>query len=99
MISPIALNRAIVLASGGLDSTVTAALANEAGHELFWLTIDYGQRHAVEVMRAREVAGVMHASKHTVVSMDLRALGGSALTAELAVPKNRPTEERAQAQS
>lgn len=88
-------NRAVVLASGGLDSTVTASLASEAGHELFWLTIDYGQRHAVEVMRAREVAGAMHASKHTVVSIDLRALGGSALTAALAVPKNRPTEERA----
>ena len=90
------VSRAVVLASGGLDSTVTAALAIEAGHEVFWLTIDYGQRHAVEVMRARQVAGAMHAAKHTVVTIDLRALGGSALTAELAVPKNRQSEERAQ---
>ena len=89
------LSRAVVLASGGLDSTVAAALAIEAGHEVFWLTIDYGQRHAVEVMRARQVAGAMHASKHTVVSIDLRALGGSALTAEVAVPKNRQSGERA----
>lgn len=95
MARPETPSRAILLASGGLDSTVTAALANEAGHELFWLTIDYGQRHAIEVARARLVAGAMHAVKHTVLSIDLRALGGSALTAELAVPKNRQQEERA----
>ena len=95
MAHPATLSRAVVLASGGLDSTVAAALATEAGHELFWLTIDYGQRHAVEVTRARQVAGAMHAAKHTVVSIDLRALGGSALTAELAVPKNRQSQDRA----
>ena len=48
--------RAVVLASGGLDSTVTAALARQAGHELIWLTVDYGQRHAVEIERARQLA-------------------------------------------
>jgi 7-cyano-7-deazaguanine synthase len=89
-------SRAVVLASGGLDSTVTAALAGEDGHELFWLTIDYGQRHAVEVERARQVARVMRAAKHTVLSLDLRALGGSALTADLAVPKHRRSAERDQ---
>ena len=73
--------RAVVLASGGLDSTVTAALARQAGHELIWLTVDYGQRHAVEVERARQVAAAMSVAKHTVVSVDLRAIGGSALTA------------------
>jgi 7-cyano-7-deazaguanine synthase len=86
--------RAVVLASGGLDSTVTAALAREAGHELFLLTIDYGQRHAIEVARARQVAEAMQAAKHTVLSVDLRALGGSALTSELPVPKDRRSEER-----
>jgi 7-cyano-7-deazaguanine synthase len=87
-------NRAVVLASGGLDSTVTAALAREAGHELLWLTVDYGQRHAVEVARACQVAAAMHAAKHTVLSVNLRAVGGSALTAELPVPKDRHSEER-----
>ena len=89
MVSPGTSSRAVVLASGGLDSTVAAALAREAGHELFWLTIAYGQRHAIEVERARQVAAAMGAVKHTVLSVDLRALGGSALTAEWAVPKNR----------
>lgn len=87
-------SRAVLLASGGLDSTVTAALAREAGHELLWLTIDYGQRHAIEVSRAREVARAMQATKHTVLSLDLRALGGSALTGELPVPKDRDGAER-----
>ena len=86
-------NRAVVLASGGLDSTVAAAVAMEAGHELFWLTVAYGQRHAIEVERAREIAAAMRAAKHTVVSVDLRALGGSALTADIAVPKDRRSME------
>ena len=96
MISSEPSSRAVVLASGGLDSTVTAALAREAGHELLWLTIDYGQRHAIEVTRAREVAGAMHAAKHTVLSVDLRALGGSALTGQMQVPKDRQRAERSQ---
>ena len=87
-------SRAVVLASGGLDSTVAAAVAMEAGHELFWLTVAYGQRHAIEVERARQIAAAMRAAKHTVVSVDLRALGGSTLTADLAVPKNRRITER-----
>jgi 7-cyano-7-deazaguanine synthase len=87
-------NRAVVLASGGLDSTVAAALAIEAGQELLWLTVDYGQRHAIEVARARHVAAAMQAVKHTLLSVDLRALGGSALTAEAPVPKDRHRDER-----
>jgi 7-cyano-7-deazaguanine synthase len=87
-------NRAVVLASGGLDSTVTAALAREAGHKLFWLTVDYNQRHAIEVARARQVADAMQAAKHVVLSLDLRAFGGSALTGELQVPKDRRSNER-----
>jgi 7-cyano-7-deazaguanine synthase len=94
MVPPGTSRRAVVLASGGLDSTVTAALAKDAGYELLWLTIDYGQRHAVEVANAREVARAMHAAKHTVLSVDLRALGGSALTGETAVPKDRHRAER-----
>ena len=94
MVQPGGSNRAVVLASGGLDSTVTAALAREAGHELLWLTVDYGQRHAIEVERARQVAAAMGAAKHTVLTLNLRAFAGSALTGDLPVPKDRPTAER-----
>ncbi|HSN04122.1 MAG TPA: 7-cyano-7-deazaguanine synthase QueC [Nitrospira sp.] len=87
--------RAVVLASGGLDSTVTAAMAKQDGFELFLLTIAYRQRHAIEIERARQVAAALGAQSHLVVEVDLRALGGSALTDELAVPKNRPDGERA----
>jgi 7-cyano-7-deazaguanine synthase len=87
-------NRAVLLASGGLDSTVTAAIAMEAGYELLWLTVDYGQRHGIEVTRARQIAAAMRAVKHTVLSVDLRLLGGSALTGDLPVPKDRQATER-----
>ena len=94
MVQPGSSTRAVVLASGGLDSTVTAALAREAGHELLWLTVDYGQRHAIEVERARQVAAAMGAAKHIVLMLNLRALAGSALTGDLPVPKDRHSAER-----
>jgi 7-cyano-7-deazaguanine synthase len=86
--------RAVVLASGGLDSTVTAAMARRDGCELFFLTIAYGQRHAVEVERARQVAEAMGVTHHVVLALDLRAIGGSALTSEIDVPKDRAGSER-----
>jgi 7-cyano-7-deazaguanine synthase len=86
--------RAVVLASGGLDSTVTAAIAKEDGCELHFLTIEYGQRHVIEVERARLVAAAMGATQHTVLSLDLRKIGGSALTSEFTVPKDRTGTER-----
>ena len=86
--------RAVVLASGGLDSTVTAAIAKQDGCELFFLTIAYGQRHAIEVERARQVAAVLGVANHLVMNLDLRAIGGSALTGPTAVPKDRPSNER-----
>jgi len=89
-------HRAVVLASGGLDSTVTAALAKQEGHELFFLTIAYGQRHAVEVERARQVAAVLGVTNHLVMNLDLRTIGGSALTGQAAVPKDRAGIERCQ---
>ena len=89
-------HRAVVLASGGLDSTVTAAIAKQDGCELFFLTMAYGQRHAVEVERARQVAAALGVANHLVMDLDLRAIGGSALTGPAAVPKNRPGEERSQ---
>ena len=94
MVQPGSSTRAVVLASGGIDSTVTAALAREAGHELLWLTVDYGQRHAIEVERARQVAAAMGAAKHTVLTLNLRAFAGSALTGDLPVPKDRHSAER-----
>ena len=89
-------HRAVVLASGGLDSTVTAAMAKQEGCELFFLTLAYGQRHAVEVERARQVAAALGAANHLVINLDLRAIGGSALTGLSAVPKDRASQERGQ---
>lgn len=82
--------RAVVLLSGGLDSTVTAALAKRAGHELRCLSFDYGQRHARELESARAVAKALGAAEHVVLRLDLGRLGGSALTdPALAVPTGR----------
>ncbi|MCC6139649.1 MAG: 7-cyano-7-deazaguanine synthase QueC [Nitrospira sp.] len=88
--------RAVVLLSGGLDSTVTAAVAKQDGCELFLLTIAYRQRHAIEVEQAKQVAAALHAYNHLVIEVDLRALGGSALTGDQAVPKDRHAQERSQ---
>lgn len=86
--------RAVVLASGGLDSTVAAAVARRDGCDLYLLTIAYQQRHAVEIERAGQVAAALGAQQHLVVDVNLRALGGSALTGDLAVPKNRTELDR-----
>lgn len=88
--------RAVVLLSGGLDSTVTAAVARQEGFALYLLTIAYRQRHAVEVEQAKQVAAAFGVQNHLVVEVDLRALGGSALTGDLAIPKDRREQERAQ---
>jgi 7-cyano-7-deazaguanine synthase len=85
---------AVVLASGGLDSTVAAAVAKRDGCSLHLLTLFYGQRHRVEVDRARLVAEALGAAAHVVLDLDLRPIGGSALTADLAVPKDRPDAAR-----
>ena len=79
--------RAVVLLSGGLDSLVCAGLAREAGFELIALTMDYGQRHRVELEAARTIAARL-ADEHIVLPLDLRAFGGSALTSDVAVPKD-----------
>lgn len=83
------LKRAVVLASGGLDSTVTAAIARQAGYELYLLTLAYQQRHAVEIERAKQVACALKAEHHLVVAVDLQSIGGSALTDDLSVPKDQ----------
>ena len=79
--------QAVVLLSGGLDSMVTAALAREQGFALNALTIDYSQRHRIEIEAARQIAQRLDAERHVVLPLDLRAFGGSALTDEIAVPK------------
>ena len=78
---------AVVLLSGGLDSMVCAALAREAGFRVLALTVDYGQRHRVELDAAARIAADL-ASRHIVMPLDLRAFGGSALTSDTAVPKD-----------
>jgi 7-cyano-7-deazaguanine synthase len=87
--------KAVVLLSGGLDSTVTAALAQQDGYRIHCVTVSYGQRHRVEIERAQAVAKALGAAGHVVVTVDLRAIGGSALTADVEVPKDRAQEERA----
>lgn len=77
---------AVVLLSGGMDSAVTLAIARERGYACHALSLDYGQRHAVEIHAAREVAVRHGAVEHKVLKLDLRAFGGSALTADIAVP-------------
>ena len=88
--------KAVVLASGGVDSTVTAAVARRDGCQLYFLTIAYGQRHRVEVERARSIAEAVGAVDHVVLDVDLRAMGGSALTGDQSVPKDRSEAARAQ---
>ena len=78
--------KAVVLLSGGLDSMVTAGLARERGFAVLALTVDYGQRHAIELEAARTIAGEL-ADRHEVLKIDLSQFGGSALTGDLAVPK------------
>ena len=78
---------AIVLLSGGMDSMVVAGLAREAGFRLFALTIDYNQRHRIELEAAARIAGHLGAERHIVLPLDLSRFGGSALTDDIAVPK------------
>jgi len=85
--------RAVVLLSGGLDSTTTLAIAKAEGYELYALTFRYGQRHEAEIDAARRVAAQVGVGQHVVAQIDLRVFGGSALTSDLAVPKDRPLEE------
>jgi 7-cyano-7-deazaguanine synthase len=85
--------KAVVLLSGGLDSTTTLAMAREAGFALNAMTFRYGQRHETEIDAARRVATRFGVAQHIVVDIDLRLFGGSALTADIAVPKGRAIAE------
>jgi 7-cyano-7-deazaguanine synthase len=85
--------RAVVLLSGGLDSATTLAIARRTGFECYALSVDYGQRHRVELEAARRVAQALDVARHEIVRFDLRQFGGSALTADIAVPKDRHVAE------
>jgi 7-cyano-7-deazaguanine synthase len=90
------LKPAVVLLSGGLDSTTAAAIAKEQGFQLYALTFRYGQRHKREIESAQKVAAVLSAKDHLIIEFDLRAIGGSALTAELSIPKGRRASDISQ---
>lgn len=85
--------RAVVLLSGGLDSATTLAMARSEGYECFAMSFDYGQRHRFELEAARQVAKALGVTQSIVVPIDLRTFGGSALTSDIAVPKDRPADE------
>ena len=87
---------AVVLVSGGLDSATTLAIARAEGYECYALSFDYGQRHLRELASAKKVVTALGAREQLVLRLDLRAIGGSALTADIAVPKGRRPEEMGQ---
>jgi 7-cyano-7-deazaguanine synthase len=84
---------AVVLLSGGLDSSTVLAMARQQGFAPCALTFRYGQRHAIEIDAARKIAQANNVEKHVVVDFDLRQFGGSALTGDLAIPKGRSAED------
>jgi 7-cyano-7-deazaguanine synthase len=86
-------HNAVVLLSGGLDSTTVLAIAAAEGFKLNALTFRYGQRHSAEIEAARRIAAALGAAQHLIADIDLRMFGGSALTANIAVPKLRTPEE------
>jgi 7-cyano-7-deazaguanine synthase len=84
------MKKAVVLLSGGLDSTTTSAIAKDRGFALYALTFRYGQRHECEVEAAKRIARELGVADHVVTQIDLRSFGGSALTDDIDVPKGRP---------
>ena len=85
--------KAVVLLSGGIDSATTLAIAQNMGFDIEALSFRYGQRHAVELEAAARIARSRNVAEHLIIDIDLRKIGGSALTADIAVPKNRAVEQ------
>jgi 7-cyano-7-deazaguanine synthase len=85
--------KAVILLSGGVDSATTLAIAKNLGFDIYALSFRYGQRHAVELEAALRIAKRYNVVRHLIVDIDLRQIGGSALTADIEVPKNRDAEE------
>ena len=86
-------SKAVVLLSGGLDSTTVAAMAREQGFKVYALSFDYGQNHKIELESAKRVAAKLGMQQHAIVKVDLRSFGGSALTSDQPVPKHRSAED------
>jgi 7-cyano-7-deazaguanine synthase len=84
--------KAVVLLSGGLDSTTVVAMAREQGFQVYALSFDYGQNHKIELESAKRVAAKLDVKQHAIVKVDLRSFGGSALTSDQPVPKHRTAE-------
>jgi 7-cyano-7-deazaguanine synthase len=85
--------KAVVLLSGGIDSATTLAIAQNMGFDIYALSFRYGQRHVVELAAATRIARSRKIAEHLIIDIDLRRIGGSALTADIAVPKNRGVEQ------
>src|SRR5215217_7119847 len=88
-----ASKNAVVLLSGGLDSTTVLAIAQNEGFDAYALSFSYGQRHSLELEAAREIARRAAVKRHVVADIDLRTFGGSALTSDIEVPKGRPLND------
>jgi 7-cyano-7-deazaguanine synthase len=85
--------KAVVLLSGGLDSSTVLALVQQQGYEVYALSFSYGQRHDVEIKAAKRIAKAANVAEHAIVDIDLRGFGGSALTDDIDVPKDRSESE------
>ncbi|MCH7753074.1 MAG: 7-cyano-7-deazaguanine synthase, partial [Planctomycetes bacterium] len=94
--TPFSVEPAVVLLSGGLDSATIGAIARHEGYQVHALSIDYGQRHRFELQAACRVAAALGVAEHKVLAINLATLGGSALTADIAVPQNRSEGEMAE---
>lgn len=90
------VKKAVVLSSGGIDSTTAMAIAQKQGFEIYSLSIYYGQRHALEIEAARKVAVALGAAQHLVIDINLKQIGGSSLTDDMDVPKDRDSATMSQ---
>lgn len=88
------MKKAVLLLSGGIDSATCGAIAKEMGFELYALTIDYGQRHRIEIEASERMAALLEVKRHIIIPLDLRPFGGSALTSDIDVPKSQDPMDR-----
>ena len=87
------MKKSVILFSGGLDSSTCLAIAIKEGFEVYALTVNYSQRHLCEIDKSKQICDKFDVKEHKIVSVDLRSLGGSALTDDIDVPRNRPLED------